>query len=160
MGSSQGISPRVVESCICHETGAEPGKNSVEMARQLANEGRSQLAVEILGDLLEQDPVNVEAFTTLAYIWEHMGKTDQCIHCFKKALYLDPLHVSARLHLADAYRSMGKTSLARREYKNVISLLENSTADLPGCGMEGFSRDLILETARTRLNACAVDTDK
>lgn len=130
-------------------------RERLERAGRMAEQGQTQQALELLGEMLETDPLDVAALNLVAVIWLNLKDFGRSIHYFKKSLYLDPLQPMVRLHLADAFRASGKIGEARREYANVMAILEKE----PGSGLtealQGYSRDMILATARSHLQVLA-----
>lgn len=125
--------------------------DSIELAKRMAEQGQTQRAIELLRDVLERSSLNVSALNALAVIWQNLEDADRCIQYFKKSLYLESDQPMVYLHLADAYRTKGKIKEARREYANVIRLLETDSMDDSIEALQGFSKEMILETARSHL---------
>lgn len=127
----------------------QPGR--LENAGRMAEQGQTQQALELLGAMLETDPLDIAALNLVAVIWLNLKDFARAIDYFKKSLYLDPLQPMVRLHLADAYRAAGRIGEARREYANVIAILEKEPSNGLTEALQDYSREMILATARSHL---------
>jgi chemotaxis protein methyltransferase WspC len=86
--------------------------NSLEIARQLANQGNLGEAVEICERHLRQNAVDVEAHVLLGQIYQEQNLEAQAVQHFQKAVYLEPDHYQALVHLALLKEQQGETAKA------------------------------------------------
>lgn len=135
-----------------------PGR--LENAGRMAEQGQTQQALELLGAMLETDPLDIAALNLVAVIWLNLKDFGRAIDYFKKSLYLDPLQPMVRLHLADAYRGSARIGEARREYANVIAILEKEPSNGLTEALKDYSRDMILAAARSHLQVLTDLTGK
>ncbi len=120
-------------------------------AARLADRGETMAAVEILDDIIRQNPLHTQAYFMLAMIYRNAANLDQAAQYLKKVTYLEPGNPLARLHLADIFKETSQKTDAAREYANVISLLENRQNLEKEMLSNGFTGDAILAAARAHL---------
>jgi chemotaxis protein methyltransferase WspC len=74
--------------------------NLLDTAKALADEGRLLEAIELCNHYLSKNRVSVEAYVLLGQIQQAMGKVEDSLQSFQKAIYLQPTHQEALTHLA------------------------------------------------------------
>jgi chemotaxis protein methyltransferase CheR len=70
------------------------------------------------------DRLALEAYYTLALVFQHQGKLDRAIDAMKKVIYIDRNYVLGHFGLADLYRSNGQLPHAFKSLDNVRRLLD------------------------------------
>jgi chemotaxis protein methyltransferase WspC len=78
----------------------KPSIPSLESAKQLADEGKLDLAIDYCQQYLTTTPMNVEAYVLIAMLYQAKNNNDRAEKLFQKALYLDPHCQEALLYLA------------------------------------------------------------
>jgi tetratricopeptide (TPR) repeat protein len=82
--------------------------------------------------------------------WEDEARA---IEEFRRVLYLEPEHALARFNLGELYSQVGRFDEARREYSNVVHLLDKRPESLDDRFAGGFSPALLIDTCLSRLKA-------
>ncbi|MBK1987937.1 chemotaxis protein [Sphaerospermopsis aphanizomenoides BCCUSP55] len=72
----------------------------LETAKALADQGHLPEAIELCNDYIKQNKVCVEAYVLLGQLQQAMGKNEDSLQSFQKAIYLQPTHQEALTHLA------------------------------------------------------------
>ena len=79
----------------------QPNKNtSFEIAKQLADAGQIEAAINHCKQYLESNLGNVELYTLLGTLYQTKAENNQAEQYFRKALYLNPNYYEALIHLA------------------------------------------------------------
>lgn len=73
---------------------------SFELAKQLADAGQIEAAMNHCKEYLENNFANVEVYTLLGTLYQTKAENNQAEQYFRKALYLNPNHYEALVHLA------------------------------------------------------------
>ncbi|WP_413174256.1 CheR family methyltransferase [Anabaena azotica] len=74
--------------------------NLLENAKNLADQGHLPAAIELCNDYIKQNKISVEAYVLLGQLQQAMGKNEDSLQSFQKAIYLQPTHQEALTHLA------------------------------------------------------------
>jgi chemotaxis protein methyltransferase CheR len=106
-------------------------------ARDLA-ENRSDDAARVIGQLMETDPSDPEAYALEGFLHDLANRTDEATASYRAALYLDPALFQVRVLLADCLLRLDHRDLARHQYREALAVLESGReralslfADLP-----------------------------
>ncbi len=151
--------PGDAEKAILPESKEPPAEQTkaidspLSRAAKLADRGETMGAVEILDDIIRQNPLHTQAYFMLAMIYRNAANLDQAAQYLKKVTYLEPGNPLAHLHLADIFKETSQKTDAAREYANVISLLENRQNLEKEMLSDGFTGDAILAAARAHLKS-------
>lgn len=86
--------------------------SSLEIARQLANQGNLGEAAEICESHLRQNAADIEAHVLLGQIYQEQNLENQAVQHFQKAVYLEPNHYQALVHLALLKEQQGEITKA------------------------------------------------
>lgn len=73
---------------------------SLELAKQLADVGQIEAAINHCKQYLESNLSNVEVYTLLGTLYQTKAENNQAEQYFRKALYLNPNYYEALIHLA------------------------------------------------------------
>ncbi len=121
-------------------------------AKALAREERFEDAVEALGSVLAEDAGIIDAHVTLGGWLRRLGRTEEAIASYQRALELQPDHQMALSELAAVYRATGRADAAIEGYRAVLRAQPRSPQiwyqlatlylDL---GREGEAEDAFLE---------------
>lgn len=71
----------------------------LETARERANQGQLDLAVELCEAYLARNSTDADAYVLLGEVQQANGQEHRAEQCFQKALYLQPRHEEALMHL-------------------------------------------------------------
>ncbi|MEA5535718.1 CheR family methyltransferase [Crocosphaera sp. XPORK-15E] len=103
---------------------SEPKLSFLEMARQLANQGKLKEAAQSCHDYLKRSPIDASAYLLLGEIYQAEGNNEQAQRYLQKALYLKPNYREALAHLVLLRESQGDTQGAA-VLKNRMQRLDN-----------------------------------
>jgi tetratricopeptide (TPR) repeat protein len=95
---------------------------AVEKAWQLIAQGKQELAVTLLRDLIKADPRNADARLLLGSILMEGGQRDESIAQLGEAVRLLPKSAEAHNALGEAYNAFGETAAARPEFERAVGL--------------------------------------
>ncbi len=100
-----------------------------ECARNCANQGRLDEALEWCEKAIAVDKMNPSHHFLLATILQEQGQHDFAIRSLMRALYLDSDFVLAHFALGNLHQSQGRYREAQRHFGNVLLLLRNHPPD-------------------------------
>jgi predicted Zn-dependent protease len=103
--------------CVNPKTSSVDDGSLADYAIQLAKAGEYRDALQTL-DMLKQ-PNTAEALNYRGYATRKLGRVDEGIGYYHKALALDPEYTLVREYLGEAYVSQGKLELARQELSEI-----------------------------------------
>lgn len=79
-------------------------------------------AIEKYKEVIEIDPINVEAHNNLGVIYKDMGKLDEAAKEFQTGLSIDPQHEKARTNLGNVFYLQGNLDKAVQEFGAVLDV--------------------------------------
>jgi chemotaxis protein methyltransferase CheR len=120
-------------------------------ATALANESKYKEAAEILGNLIEEDNLSVEAYYLLGVLSYKSGDLKEAEKQFRKVIYVTPDSALAYFNLGNMYLYERKFSAATREFKNAARLLEKRPKDEQVRFCEDFTVEFLLRACRNTL---------
>jgi tetratricopeptide (TPR) repeat protein len=77
--------------------------------------------MQILQDVLKQDPANVGAWIKLGNLHMDSSRYHEAINAYEKALELDPKNVDVRVDMGTCYRRVGRADRAAEEFRKAIT---------------------------------------
>ncbi len=101
------------------KSGSLEDKKRYEQGRALALAGHYDDALKALKAVTEPDSMT---FTMIGYAMRKLGKYDEGLAYYQKALALDPENVNTHEYLGEAYAEKGKLDLAKAELTKVASV--------------------------------------
>jgi chemotaxis protein methyltransferase CheR len=106
------------------------------LGQAYANLGEWQEAEHWCRRAIDFNKLALEAYYTLALVFQHQGELDKAIATMKKVVYIDRNYVLGHFGLADLYRTNGQLPQAYKSLDNVRRLLEAYADDdlIPGSG--------------------------
>ncbi|MDP4029209.1 MAG: CheR family methyltransferase [Gallionella sp.] len=99
------------------------------MARDCANQGKLDEALEWCRQAISADKLNPAHHYLLATILQEQGQHDDAIQSLMRALYLDPDFVLAHFALGNLHQSQGRYRQAQRHFENTLLLLRQHPPD-------------------------------
>ncbi len=99
----------------------------LEVAVQLANEGRFAEVAEICDAFLKAHGASADAYCLLAIVSDASDRADEAASLYRKALYLDPEHHDALVHFSLLAGRMGDTATAEALRKRAMRIESNSS---------------------------------
>jgi tetratricopeptide (TPR) repeat protein len=103
--------------CIPATQGAIPDDGLADYAYFLAQEGRYEEALSTL-DLM-RDPNTAEALNYRGYATRKLGRVDEGIAYYERAVALDPDYTLVREYLGEAYLIKGRPDLAKLQLAEI-----------------------------------------
>jgi tetratricopeptide (TPR) repeat protein len=118
-GGSSGTSTcKHVKGQPC-KTGSLEDQNRYQQGRALALAGHYNEALTALNAVKVPDSMT---FTMIGYATRKLGKYDEGLAFYQKALALDPSNVNTHEYLGEAYAEKGKLDLAKAELVKVAAV--------------------------------------
>ena len=112
------------KDCVEQKSGVVPDKSFTDYAYALAKEGRYSEALATLDLLI--NPNTPAALNYRGYATRKLGRVEEGIGYYLKAVAMDPSYTLVREYLGEAYISLGRIDLARQQ----LSAIQNV------CGVE------------------------
>jgi chemotaxis protein methyltransferase CheR len=123
-------------------------------AALLTNAGSLTEAEAACRELLETDELSAGAHYLMSLCREHAGDRAGAVDHDQTAIYLDPAFAMPRLHLGLVAKRARDLDTARRELSSALSLLPREDASRILMFGGGFSREALVELARSELALC------
>jgi chemotaxis protein methyltransferase CheR len=123
----------------------------LKKATDLANESKYEEAAEILGKLIQEDNLSVEAYYLLGVLSYKSGNLKEAETQFRKVIYVTPDSALAYFNLGNIYLYQRKFSGAAREFRNAIALLEKRPKNEQIKFCEDFTAEFLLMACRNNL---------
>ena len=117
-GGSSGTPPCKQAKGQC-KSGSLEDKYRYEQGRALALAGRYDEALTALNAIESPDSMT---FTMIGYAKRKLGKYDEGLAFYQKALALDPNNINTHEYLGEAYAEKGKLDLAKAELVKVSAV--------------------------------------
>ena len=117
--------------CVPEKTSRLSDGDKTRYAYHLAKKGDYQAALNLLDTL--KNPDTREAWNYRGYATRKLGRTDEGIGYYQRAIALDPRYAKVREYLGEAWLIKGRPDLAREQLKTI--------AGICGTGCEEY-RDL------------------
>jgi chemotaxis protein methyltransferase WspC len=115
---NQTTNPRIVPTVIQRS----PPVNSLAIAQQLADQGKTEEAIAHCQNCLQQESTNADAYTLLGILYQAKSELSQAEQYFRKALYLNPNDYNALAHLALLKESLGDIDSAKTLQRRIQKL--------------------------------------
>ncbi len=114
--------------------GADITTANLALAQALLNKGslsfeenvNADKAIALLENILEKEPNNIEALSTMGYAYEIKQEYDKAFEFYNKALALDGNEDATLVRRGHAYELVGKKELAQDDYMKAYSINSNS----------------------------------
>jgi len=90
------------------------------LGKQYYDIGENEKAYEVLGQLVEMDPENVEAYFYMGRSCLNLGKSKEAIDAYKKVIELEPDNVKGYSELASAYNEIDQHDAAEQYVKKAL----------------------------------------
>lgn len=97
--------------------------------------GIPNIGLSSLGEVLEEDPTNVDAYTARGRVYIALRDYEAALNDFNQALQLDAEDADAYLYRAEAYRYMNDVEAALSDYHTSIRLRANDGRGYIGLAM-------------------------
>lgn len=103
-----------------NDSSASSGDQYVK-AQRLVQAGEYEDAIDILEEIVEDEPGNADALNYLGYSHRKLGETDEALDYYLAALKSEPEHVGANEYLGELYLEMGDLPKAEER----LAVLQN-----------------------------------
>lgn len=120
----------------------------VIMAREHADRGQLERAVEAASKAVERDPLHEEAALLLGVLYDRQGQWDAAARQLERARYLNGASPLVSFHLAETYCHAAKIEAAKREYRNALVKLQSHPPDMI---LDGVTVGWLRETCRRKI---------
>lgn len=97
-----------------------PKKSSIDTAKELANRGDYEKAIEILEEVSNKGTLDIDFFYLYATVLSEKGEIDKAAQYYKKCIYLDPSHILANYMLANIYTELKKREVSMKYYRAAL----------------------------------------
>ena len=104
-----------------------PDKELAHYAYVLAKHDRYDEAIDVLN--LMQDPNTAEALNYRGYATRHLGKLDEGISYYLRAVALDPNYAQVREYLGEAYVIKGDLASAKAQLAKIKAICGNTECE-------------------------------
>lgn len=119
----QSTQPSAVKSQVMNKPSAHSHlKVNLQQAKQYADTGQIEAAINCCKTYLEHHSTNAEAHALLGTLYQATANHEQAERCFQKALYLQPNFYEALMHLALLKESRGDAIAAARLRQRIQKL--------------------------------------
>ncbi len=108
------------KACVRAHSGVLPDDALADNGYALAKSGRFDEALQILD--LVSDPNTPKALNYRGYATRNLGRTDEGIGYYLKAVALDPHYAQVREYLGEAYVIQGKIDLAKDQLTTIKTI--------------------------------------
>lgn len=115
------------KTCVALKSGVLPDAELTTYAWRLAKAERYAEALATL-DLLKT-PETAQALNYRGYATRKLGKPEESLAFYLKAITLDPKHVGAREYLGEAYVTLGRLPLAEEQLAKIKEICGNTTCE-------------------------------
>ncbi|WP_299619765.1 M48 family metallopeptidase [Pelagibius sp.] len=92
------------------------------LAEKRIEAGDYQGAITLLSKLAERQPKNADVFNYLGFSNRKLGKFDEALVHYQRALFLDPKHRGAHAYLGELYLSIDELEKAEAELRELDAL--------------------------------------
>ncbi len=107
---------------LCWSLAMAQNQPTVGEAVRLAQQGKTQEAIEMFETLLQRDPENKTVLNWLGYLYLKTGKYEEAVPVLEKAVKAAPKNPEAWNNLGNAYLHTGQIEKAIDAYKQVIAM--------------------------------------
>ena len=108
---------------------AEPPKsqkNIFSEAKSAVNSGRYQSAIQLLQQVIDQDPNNADAHNYLGFSYRKIGKLDLAAESYNQVFSVDPNHKGALEYQGELYLKLGNLTSAQMNLAKLARLCPSS----------------------------------
>lgn len=115
---------RAITKLLEHSEEPDPAsQRTILLARLLASRRRLPEAHDQAAKAVQQSSLKPEAYYVQGTILREMGRSDQALDVFRRAVFLDKDFVLARVQLAECLADLGQNDRARRELQAAAEMI-------------------------------------
>ncbi|MBS6035680.1 MAG: tetratricopeptide repeat protein [Pantoea sp.] len=108
------------KTCVPEKTSMLSDEDKTRYAYHLAKKGEYQAALNLLDTL--KNPDTREAWNYRGYATRKLGRTDEGIGYYQRAIAIDPRYAKVRENLGEAWMIKGRPDLAREQLKTIAGI--------------------------------------
>ena len=108
------------KTCVPEKTSMLSDEDKTRYAYHLAKKGEYQAALNLLDTL--KNPDTREAWNYRGYATRKLGRTDEGIGYYQRAIAIDPRYAKVRGYLGEAWMIKGRPDLAREQLKTIAGI--------------------------------------
>ena len=116
------IEKRLASSPAKNSNTQEPPQDQLQSLINLYTQGQYKEALTQASQLLEQFPNSMNLYNISGAAYQGLGKLDEAIETYKKAVSIQPGYVEAYYNMGVAFKSQGKLEEAIEAYNKALSL--------------------------------------
>lgn len=109
---------------------APPEHRSMREARALIAEKRWARAERVLAAYVAAEPQDADAHNLLGFSLRNMGRLNESLVAYRRALELDPAHLGAHEYIGEAYVQLGDLARARIHLEALVRLCPSGCSEL------------------------------
>jgi chemotaxis protein methyltransferase CheR len=128
---------------------------ALEDALRAADRGELEAAITLTVRLLEQEPLNADAYFIRGLAELGLGDADAATGSLRRALYVDPAFGLAAFQLGRAQEARGDRAAAARAYNSALNVLESESDDRHSAIREHVDLGDMAKVCEMRLRALA-----
>lgn len=132
-------------------SGHHQAENRLAQATLLANQAQYEEAIKQLEGIVEDDSLCLDAHYLLGVLYYNAGLCDQAIAQFRKVIYIDPGAALSYFNLGNIYLHQKKIGKAKKEFENVLGLLEKRQPEEMVKFSDDFTADYLLRACENNL---------
>ncbi len=107
-----------------------PEHRAMREARTLIAEKRWAQAERILAAHVKAEPQDADAHNLLGFSLRNLGRLNESLVAYRRALELDPGHLGAHEYIGEAYVQLGDVARARAHLEALIRLCPSGCSEL------------------------------
>jgi len=107
-----------------------PEHRSMREARTLIAEKRWAQAERILSAHAKAEPQDADAHNLLGFTLRNLGRLNESLVAYRRALELDPGHLGAHEYIGEAYVQLGDLARARTHLEALVRLCPSGCSEL------------------------------
>lgn len=136
-----------------------PWEQKMAWAKERAQEGRREEAVELYRELLEEDPTSVRALNNMGILLDELGGHEEAAACLERALKSDPGNLEVAGNLGAVLGTMGKYVEAEEQLRRVLHHDPENLAVRANLGILSFRRGLYKQAEVELADVCRAQPD-
>lgn len=102
---------------------------SINDARDHIRSGSWKSAIDVLKEIIAEDPNDADALNLMGYALRKSGSTDRALGFYLKALKINPNHRAAHEYLGELYVETGQAAKARDMLEALERICGNRTCE-------------------------------
>jgi len=101
-----------------------------DMGFQKAQMGSYSEAIEVLTEVVDEEPENADAWNMLGFSYRNVGDVDNAWDAYERALAIDPNHRGAHEYIGEWYLMQGDVASAQAQLAKLETLCPDGCVEL------------------------------